>query len=86
MKEDRLIECSPTRDNPASFWSKGYLIIICSPFYDCLVCQNGSCDKVLMIMPSDIRILFQYFYSKNLSAAVLSKMFFFYSLFLLVEY
>ena len=30
--------------------------------------------------------LFQYFNSKNLSATVLSKMFFFYSLFLLVEY
>ena len=42
--------------------------------------------KFLVIMPSDIKILFQYFNSKNLSATVLSKMFFFYSLFLLVEY
>ena len=32
--------------------------------------------KFLVIMPSDIRILFQYFNSRNLSATVLSKMFF----------
>ena len=42
VKEDRSIECSPTRDTPASFSSKGYLIIICRPFYNCLGCQYGS--------------------------------------------
>ena len=48
--------------------------------------QTFESKTLLLLMPNDIRFLFQYFNSKNLSATVLSKMFFFYSLFLLVEY
>ena len=50
------------------------------------ICKYLPVIKFLVIMPSDIRILFSVFNSNNLSATVLSKMFFFYSLFLLVEY